>query len=1337
MTISVRLCVAVFTCLFLSRLSPAAEVEGRYVYFGNGLSSILGVAELEVYSGETNVVFKKADQFTLHCITDKDPESNAAHFRNLVDGNKSTLQRWPHTFERAAAGLGYKDGAHSLCAFEVDLGATMPIDKIEFYRSRYIMDDKPFKLFQDLGWRYLLVLNEQREIVSWNVFNIYPSDWREVRGHWTFTPEPAEGAPAGRVVPANSMNWLSEAEFIRDFLDKPIVDVNEDLSEEDHRRLSQFQRRNDPREIARLGEDFFRIVDLNRPGLSDVKTLVQQRRFEEALEAFKIPFFNTIRILKYVHGDFEYSWITEPNSRVGMRARDLKNRVYGDKNDLTVKKFTPGLLPPAPFEYPFQMQPLLLNYVATGDAAALRMWESMTDDWSIGFQDAADKDPSKLRDHFVLCGGAAMDNLLDLVNAAHDRPEFVEELSGATLARYLLPILEELPVSIWRVCRTCTFNHTYNAVPGGWLLSRAIMDFKAGQRLEREMRQAFARLYTYTMYRDGSMVEVGDEGHFMATVHSPARLYGLFQKHGRPDWFTPAMETYFLDHFRTNVLSHARNIAPSGAHVRWSTNDVSAGPVEIELGLKHPSWKKHDEAHPDFFPTLCKPILSEPQPRAIIDTVYGNGREPFDIKERADSQKRISNFYGDYAGTPTTLSDWMPYTGLWYFRGGWGHEDSMLHMVNPSNPNSNGGAALYPITNRYAPGYLNSTSFRFHDYASPLMTSLGVLIDGMPPCPEEGRAPSGSKQDVFSRATEKPGKTRWYSDDDLDFGEAVYQGNYLKTGAEFDHKLRKRVFHSSPNPVEGVTTTRQIFHARPARMFFQLDRIQHASTDQPHVHKLNDVMILIDPDDQTVATDEQIYVDPNTQQIRTDNPNNAGVLVRFFGQPNAEIEVNPSEIGHGSFRRTPTITLDGLRKTKGKEVFVSWEARGETVMLSLLRAHRSGESPVRAITDLSDDVAVGVRATTIDGVELSLRVARNRMSTLTLGPVSIEGEALLLMRQSGQAPTGLVLGATEVRLQGETQSVPSSDFHFSLENGFSTTPIRRPIDPPSIRPDVITFVDSTRVSISSDTPDVQIMYIAEEHPIAGDDRQVQRLDRMSHTASDWKRYTGPFQITDDTFVRARAFRSGVTEVPFTSAGTDASAISYGFFRKEPLRPAISQDNTTLSQGLQYEYMEGRWFALWSYADVLPAKKHGTTQTLFDVSMRETDDPFAVRYRGFLDVPESGTYTFHGPAEYIDNTCEPGYDLRLYIDGEEWDLGQTWHGLGQWSIPLEKGLHRVMVTFADARAKDLQNQRIDLWGHYPWPETVWKGFVPTLEVSRPGMPRQPIPADWLKRPSHGG
>jgi hypothetical protein len=153
--------------------------------------------------------------------------------------------------------------------------------------------------------------------------------------------------------------------------------------------------------------------------------------------------------------------------------------------------------------------------------------------------------------------------------------------------------------------------------------------------------------------------------------------------------------------------------------------------------------------------------------------------------------------------------------------------------------------------------------------------------------------------------------------------------------------------------------------------------------------------------------------------------------------------------------------------------------------------------------------------------------------------------------------------------------------------------------------------------------------------------------------------------------------------------------------------------------------------LFAWGDELSPVATGVINHLFDVSMRRTDGPFALRCTGYLEVPESGVYTFHAPPEYMHTTREAGYDLRLIVDGEEWTPTQIWHARGTWSIPLAAGLHDFRVIFADARAKDLEHQRCDYWRGYPSPWAVWKGAAPAIEVEGPGHRRGPVPDAWLK------
>lgn len=81
--------------------------------------------------------------------------------------------------------------------------------------------------------------------------------------------------------------------------------------------------------------------------------------------------------------------------------------------------------------------------------------------------------------------------------------------------------------------------------------------------------------------------------------------------------------------------------------------------------------------------------------------------------------------------------------------------------------------------------------------------------------------------------------------------------------------------------------------------------------------------------------------------------------------------------------------------------------------------------------------------------------------------------------------------------------------------------------------------------------------------------------------------------------------------------------------------------------------------------------------------------------------------------------------------EVWSRGRRFHGQGQWSVPLEKGPHEFLVTFADARHRDRTVPDSGLWRGYPAPWVVWPGESPVVDLSGPGFRRSRLPNAWLK------
>lgn len=392
---------------------------------------------------------------------------------------------------------------------------------------------------------------------------------------------------------------------------------------------------------------------------------------------------------------------------------------------------------------------------------------------------------------------------------------------------------------------------------------------------------------------------------------------------------------------------------------------------------------------------------------------------------------------------------------------------------------------------------------------------------------------------------------------------------------------------------------------------------------------------------------------------------------------------------------------------------------GKLLMSALVEPQkRSGESRIKSTRDLSSDDITGFTAVMNDGATLTWLATLGESRALAADTIQTEGEGLLVWQNQGET-TGLVLGAKSLQIAGKVVALPSSDFEFTIKSGrlASTTAIHRPIEPVTFSPKEPVFIDRTQVTLATTTPGVEIRYT---------------LDGKEPDASS-PLYTAPLLIEKDSYIRARAFRPGVKTIPFTTAGTDVTVIRDARFHRRDPKPAASPAG--LTPGLRWELVEANCFALFSHLhlpEVLPAKASGDTTKLIDVAMRRDDGPFGLRYTGYLDVPADGVYTFHAPPEYIGATCEPGYDLRVWIDGEEWHLGQRFHGQGLWSVPLAKGAHKLLVTFADARHRDRTVHAPGLWRGYPTPWVVWKGEAPEIQISGPNLVKQPIPISWLQR-----
>ena len=199
------------------------------------------------------------------------------------------------------------------------------------------------------------------------------------------------------------------------------------------------------------------------------------------------------------------------------------------------------------------------------------------------------------------------------------------------------------------------------------------------------------------------------------------------------------------------------------------------------------------------------------------------------------------------------------------------------------------------------------------------------------------------------------------------------------------------------------------------------------------------------------------------------------------------------------------------------------------------------------------------------------------------------------------------------------------------------------IEAPEILADADIFIDTAEVTIKGRVENSQTRYT---------------LDG-SVPQSDSPLYKRPIHLKDSATVSASLFRNN----------SPITGVTRRTLKKVTPRPP--EDLEVPDQGLYYEYYEGEWDRLPNF-DSLQAKATGTAAT-FDIGLRQRDERFGFRFRGYLKVPRPGIYTFN---------LESDDGSRLYIGDECVVDNDGLHGNIEKSgmIALAKGMHPITVIF---------------------------------------------------------
>ncbi len=1305
--------------------TESSALEARYVRIDNPTGFVMEFRQVEVYSGGKNVVLGKPEMIcgsvpiraeNTAPTPDNSVLSNSREAREITNGDTNVLNR-------ASEWRAYVSPANNAPGlnpwFEIDLGQPMTIDKIMVYASRY-----PQTVYLDKGHRVISLLDSDRRVVWAEKWQYYAKE-KYPDGIFRFAPVAQtvqQNTVIGMKLPVRVSDWVSMAWLLDADASRPPADAEQ--------RLQRFAARNSPAEVEAFAKHFFSLLDEKTPGLEEAFKRFAKGQYSDALDAWKKYWFAKMARVN-LHWAFH-------NDYAGYRANgsDLLSGIMVTitPGEARAMRYVPGQinwidLPADGKNLNRAMEdcerkaqvgkvswPLLYAYRDDPNPKYIARWAEIMDDWAINFFADAAKTPYEVENLFTFNPSLAWQTTMeDLSDIAKEHPALIEQMPAITLARVQLICLEKYSTAWWRQARETVFNHLNGGICAYDGIRRYVGEFLPGQRLNQEWQQAFERFITLGTERDGSLTEIGDEGHQEIPVqHAPHLGYMEAMK---PAWYTPGWRNRVLEWYDNLFIYMLRHLSPGGYEHRFA--------IDYRPSRWTGTWQQYNQDR-RFLPTSIdrdKEVFGIPELRRMLDawghisTPLAQSNDPV-WKERFEAQQKthaqITDFLGsEKPGLPHINSDWMPYTGTYYFRRGWQNDDSFLAMMACG---SKGGSQ--------APQWPYSMFYQY-DYNFPLVAAQPVHVDGLQPQQLYGRMncfQPGTKTMALTNADQDPAPHRWLSSARYDFGEALFRGGYQNyPGFEGDGPDLK--MRDAGKSVADVQTLRQIIQVRSSRLFIVSDASQ-TSDQKPHDFEIPYTFSLSawQKNASKPFSPEQLKLSEEKQCLSSKNPDGPSVtLFQFADRPvqyqrGAEAKVDVRKYN----RRLGSgigIAEQGVKaKLRGK---------GFTLVSLLASREKAGVECVATIEPLkSGESAVGFHATLKDGGELWYLSSGLTEDKLVCGPAEAIGQALLVT--TGKTGTsGLLLGGKKFALNGKPVKIVNPDFEFEMESGkLSRTDILKPIAPVRFEPGRNTFFGSETVTLTSQTPGVEIRYTIDGTP----------PNRKS------KLYTGPITISESTEFAARAYRLGTDGQPlpadeFEINGTKFTVPSYGWFYKKPLKPALAVDVKGLVPGLRYEVVEAPWWSLYASAHWLPAKEIGVVTREMEALRALSATTYAMRYKGQIKIPQDGTYTFHAPRELSYMDSAPSYDLRLYIDGEEWYLTQWWHGHGTWSVPLAKGFHLLQVDFADART--MPWRKSGCWRYYPRPWAIYQGNPTDILLSGPGMEKARIPQAWLYRGVNAG
>ncbi len=1126
-------------------------------------------------------------------------------------------------------------------------------------------------------------------------------------------------------------------------------------------------------------------LEPDAPHLGTFRTLVAQQEYARALDAYRTYFFAKLKNPEAYGASSKNltgyklkagkSWVLQRIDpkfvELAMRGTYTHGGLYGDVGMPGAMSWVPYKLklPPGatygrmgndhPFwateegdavrreieffralnKFPLDHMPLatrlLQSYTLTGNRAHLKRSCEILDDWLLNARKDIDSCLLDIRSATELESERIRDFPGMMRVMVDERPELADHFDSATLARLVLHTLNDfIPYTI-RAKRTELANWGIMGIGNAFHFATLFQEFKNMTYARRELWRLWNINFTQYFALDGAAYEAPDSGHSRIAVPRAREcvpycllpeMAGNLEREAFDDLLRDRMR-YVVVQMTPRARQHPRFDPKYKTHPRYEWLEAkwtTFGGVSPMMDLL---WER------------------DPEVRSRMNTVMRN------MGMQADE------------GMPAARSELAPYAAMYFLRDSWDAEAEHFRLSDYQG--SSVALAMRSVYHKSVVFGRENGRFDLSKNGSQLVVGTGIVVDRKPGNFFHGCAKTGGKTFYCAQPGRNVIGNRFHSSERFDLAESVQVHPYYRPpdGVRKDGhllNLYKTIPGLDNTPIDDVKTHRQVFALRGESVYFINTRIEKAGTEAHEYSQFFALPTWVPAKniDEATAKVKQLcdagrtlhVEDPAKGFLATTNRDRENVSIYLVANEPLQFGNYIDDKGnHASLDSQLEVMDAALTKYRDRNVSardfasrwlshqlrpvsVRWNGTGNQVFQAVLVARdvAAGDTEMSLGGGLrayqktrGEDGVLGCSLTTRGGTRVWFQSGPQRQNQLQAGPAQTKAEALMVMQKDGTV-SGMVLSADVLTIRGKAYSLvaPDAEFALTADNYFTSTAIRRPIDTVRISPQQTVFVDNVQVSF--DIPTLESEDIEFRYSLDGSDPTLESA-----------LYRGPFVLDHTARVKVRPFRKGLTRTPWNFPGTEAGKTVSCIYTKVDHLPARTA-TTALESGMRFEYLEGDWPTLFMNAGsggTIDVQNTGEASGLLVQAeverVRKTEGPYAVRYLGYLDIPQDGVYVWHAPQHLLDVTMDAGFDLRLWIDGREWFPEPGLHAQNTWSVALSRGLHDLKVTFVDFRRKTFKNE---YW--LPWQEKqVWQG-IPVLEVSSPGFRKQPLPKAWLKRPA---